>query len=190
MDFLVFCPDKSPNLVFIQKSHFPTRCHKKISEQSSLFTSFLTISVWGTCLTFIGKKCWSSFRSLQTYHAPCHLLFPCPLCRSALCPSLDSLAIVPSGASRLRCPSPPLCHGSLNAIGHGCLGPCCGGMCPQQALCPVTVSSYLSNPDQSLSAQSSLSQLSLVQPWRQQQPSATPPWILFIDSNNIFLLCL
>lgn len=113
-------------------------------------------------------------RGIQTC-SYCPLL-PYPL--SALCPSLSvpvsSLAVEPSGASRLRCPSPPLCHASLKAIGHGCLGPCCGGMCPQQASCPVTVSSYLSNPDQSLSAQSSLSQLSLVQHW--QQPSATPRW--------------
>ena len=65
------------------------------------------------------------------------------------CLSLSSLASVPSGASRLRCPSPCLCHGSLKAIGHGCFGPCCGGMCPQQAPRPVTVASYLSNPDPS-----------------------------------------
>lgn len=64
----------------------------------------------------------------------------------------------------------------LKAIGHGCLGPCCGGMCPLPAPCPVTVLSYLSNPDQRPSAQSSLSQPSLVHPWRQQQPSFTPPW--------------
>lgn len=41
----------------------------------------------------------------------------------------------------------------LQAVGHGCLGTCCGGMCPQRASCPVTVSSYLCNPEQVLSAQ-------------------------------------
>lgn len=36
---------------------------------------------------------------------------------SALCPFLtrSSLAIVPSGVSRLRCPSSPLCYGSLQS---------------------------------------------------------------------------
>lgn len=105
--------------------------------------------------------------SIQTHPVSCD-----PLYYSTLCPSLAvsvrCLAMVPSGTSWLRCPSPPLCHGALKAIGHGYLGPCCGGMHPQQDPFPVTVSSYLSNPDQSLSAQSGLSQLSLVQPWRQE----------------------
>lgn len=51
----------------------------------------------------------------------------------------------------------------LKAVGHGYLGTCCGGMCPQRAPCPVTVSSYLCNPEQVLSAQ--------------LQPISARPWI-------------
>lgn len=66
----------------------------------------------------------------------------------------------------------------LKAAGHGCLGTCCGGMCPQRASCPVTVSSYLCNPEQILSAQLQSTSAGPGSASHSHQPSPSPPWQL------------
>lgn len=85
-----------------------------------------------------------------------------------------SLAVVFWGTSRLRCPSPHFATVLVMAT----LVPAVVACAHCRASCPVSVSSYLSNPEHSLSDLSSLSQLSLVLPWHQHQPSTTPPWQL------------
>lgn len=153
--------------MLVLTSIFPNTCHVKI------IIIIISIRQISNCIVFIDGWNWTNLFNII-------ILFFLTLSCSALCPSQS----VPE---RLGCSHPLVCPGSgarhpcfatfpFTSIGHGFLGPCCGGMCPPQAPCPVTVSSYLSNPDQILSTQSSLSPLSLVQPWRQQQPSATPPW--------------